>query len=89
LPHGLIEYHPTLSNTICGVDVYPTAEPWDYPLFILIGGYMGYIYPGWIAKLRADVNAKRERAGMPPVDLGGVFDLAKKMELDQPPRRLG
>lgn len=54
-----------------------SAEPWDYPLFILVGAYVGYKYPGYEAKLLQEVNERRAAIDQPPVQLHSTLDLKK------------
>ena len=53
------------------------TEPWDYPLFMLVGAWAGYKYVALEESLTARVNEKRAALDKPPMQLGGLLDLKK------------
>lgn len=59
-----------LSNSLC-------TEPWDYPLFILVGAYAGYKYPQIEERMLREVNEKRARLDQAPIELKATFDMKK------------
>ncbi|GAB5030055.1 Hypothetical protein NocV09_00201890 [Nannochloropsis oceanica] len=53
-------------------------EPWDYPLFMIVGTWVGYKYVSLEASLTERVNEKRAALEKPPVELGGIMTTLKK-----------
>ena len=45
-------------------------QPWLFPTFGLVGGWMGSKYTGAVDGLRADVNSERKLRGLPPLREG-------------------
>ena len=56
--------------------IHPT-EPWDYPLFILVGSWVGVKYVQVEEAMLERVNEKRAALDKPAVALGNVMDLKK------------
>lgn len=53
------------------------TEPWDYPLFMIVGAWAGYKYVAMEESMLERVNEKRAQLDKPPVQLGGLLDLKK------------
>ncbi len=53
------------------------TEPWDYPLFMMVGTWVGYKYVSLEESLTARVNEKRAALDKPPVKLGGPLEILK------------
>jgi len=54
------------------------TEPWDYPLFMMVGTWVGYKYVSLEISLTERVNEKRAALEKPPVELGGFMTTLKK-----------
>jgi hypothetical protein len=53
------------------------TEPWDYPLFMVVGAWAGYKYVALEESMTARVNERRAALDKPPMQLGGLLDLKK------------
>ena len=60
--------------------LYPHTEPWDYPIFLVVGAYMGYQYENLEKRLTAAVNEKRAQIDQPPLELGGFLNLTSSQQ---------
>jgi len=70
-------------NIFCSSTPFPPllsnkTEPWDYPLFMIVGTWVGYKYVSLEASLTERVNEKRAALEKPPVELGGIMTTLKK-----------
>jgi hypothetical protein len=54
------------------------TEPWDYPLFMMVGTWVGYKYVSLETSLTERVNEQRAALEKPPVELGGILTTLKK-----------